>query len=580
MNGMKKFVRLTFLFLFVFSCTLFLFHFTTAQVNREKHPGNPVITSSGYATSNYEPATITSSNYAIQFDGNDDLFDAGSSSSFDMSDSITAETNIEDSLSNIIIQQCVNEVSQSNINLSLTQFEAFGLKQTTSQSTRDSLAKTRNWLISKLQSYGYTSIEQHSFIYNSRTYQNIIVNKLGTTFPDTMIVLDGHYDALNGSGVNDNGTGIALMLETARVLYSLKLKYTVKFIFFSCEEVNYAGSRAYVNDIVVPNSYKIKIVINADMIGYSNGNNTIGIDRDNNVSSYAYADTIATLTQKYTALNTSWSVAEYSDYIEFAKVGYTISGFWENTKYPYYHTYRDSLKYVDVNFVKEVTKASVASVIYFARLDLDIVTPITMLYFKVDLIDTTGIVRLQWATISEINNYGFFVERSSGDKTNTFVNIPNIFIPGYGTTVEPQEYTFNDSTIHAPGIYYYRLRQVDNDGLVHYSQTVSVSVSALTANETAPIEFKVHQNYPNPFNPTTTIKFKLPFSSKVKLTVYNLLGQEVCTLLNGVESVGDKQLVWSAQNRFASGVYFYRLEATSIADPSMTFTQVKKMILL
>ena len=85
--------------------------------------------------------------------------------------------------------------------------------------------------------------------------------------------------------------------------------------------------------------------------------------------------------------------------------------------------------------------------------------------------------------------------------------------------------------------------------------------------------------HPNPFNPTTTIKYQLPVSSKVHLKVYNLLGQVLATLVDGVQQAGYQSVEWNTSD-FASGIYFYRLDATSIADPSRTITQMKKALLL
>ncbi len=94
-----------------------------------------------------------------------------------------------------------------------------------------------------------------------------------------------------------------------------------------------------------------------------------------------------------------------------------------------------------------------------------------------------------------------------------------------------------------------------------------------------PLRFELDNNYPNPFNPTTTIKFKLPAQSHVTLRIYNLLGQPIATLKTGIEQAGYKRVSWNASG-YASGIYFYRLDAVSVADPSKSFTSVKKMVLL
>ncbi len=87
-----------------------------------------------------------------------------------------------------------------------------------------------------------------------------------------------------------------------------------------------------------------------------------------------------------------------------------------------------------------------------------------------------------------------------------------------------------------------------------------------------PKEFALMQNYPNPFNPATQINFELPVKSEVSLKIYNLLGQEVATLVNEEKAAGRYSADWNA-SALASGVYFYKLEAGS-------FVQTKKMILM
>ncbi|MDI6768033.1 MAG: T9SS type A sorting domain-containing protein, partial [Bacteroidota bacterium] len=175
-------------------------------------------------------------------------------------------------------------------------------------------------------------------------------------------------------------------------------------------------------------------------------------------------------------------------------------------------------------------------------------------------------------TISEINNYGFYVERRA-ESEEQFTEIPNSFVQGAGTTLEPQYYSFIDNTITENGLYHYRLRQVDNDGLTHYSQPVSINVTALSVRELAPIEFRVHQNYPNPFNPTTTIKFSVEKVEHAAVVVYNVLGQEVARLFDGIAEPGYYYKVQLNGSSLGSGLYFYRVITDSKSD-------LKKMLLI
>jgi hypothetical protein len=105
----------------------------------------------------------------------------------------------------------------------------------------------------------------------------------------------------------------------------------------------------------------------------------------------------------------------------------------------------------------------------------------------------------------------------------------------------------------------------------------TVATGIVNGLDQIPKEFALHQNYPNPFNPTTTIKYNLKENVDVKLTIYNVLGQEVRTLINRQQEAGYKTVVWDGLNNYgsraASGVYIYRIEAGD-------FVQARKMILM
>jgi hypothetical protein len=102
--------------------------------------------------------------------------------------------------------------------------------------------------------------------------------------------------------------------------------------------------------------------------------------------------------------------------------------------------------------------------------------------------------------------------------------------------------------------------------------------------EQLPVAYELGQNYPNPFNPTTTVEFSLPVDAFVTLKVFNLLGQEVATLINHEAFFSGTQEVDFDASQLASGVYLYRIVAESISDDNIAtgevFTQVKKMVLM
>jgi len=174
-----------------------------------------------------------------------------------------------------------------------------------------------------------------------------------------------------------------------------------------------------------------------------------------------------------------------------------------------------------------------------------------------------GVVELSWITATETNNQGFEVQRSAGGEFETIA-----FVEGHGTTTEVQAYSYTDKSVNV-GSYSYRLKQVDFSGTFEYSNIVEVDVPA-------PAVFALDQNYPNPFNPSTKIAFKLAVDSKVSLKVFDVLGQEVVTLVNTNLAAGGHNINFDASS-LNSGVYLYRIEATGIDGTN--FMNVKKMIL-
>ena len=165
---------------------------------------------------------------------------------------------------------------------------------------------------------------------------------------------------------------------------------------------------------------------------------------------------------------------------------------------------------------------------------------------------------LNWSTASETNNYGFDVQKTL-DSSNVYETIENSFVAGHGTTVDAHSYMFTDVTVK-PGVWYYRLKQTDLDGSIHYSDRVLPSGVTGVSERALPTSFALDQNYPNPFNPSTMIEFALPKESHVTLEVFNLLGQRMALLVDDVRPAGYYAQRFDASS-FGTGIYFYRLVA-------------------
>ncbi len=182
--------------------------------------------------------------------------------------------------------------------------------------------------------------------------------------------------------------------------------------------------------------------------------------------------------------------------------------------------------------------------------------PVELTSFTATVID--GGVMLNWATATEINNYGFEIEASVNGSWSVVS-----FINGHGNSNSPKDYSYIDNS----GATSYRLKQIDNNGGFEYSDVVTVSESLAKT--------ELYQNHPNPFNPSTQISFSLANAGNVNISVYNALGQKVEELVNDNMNAGTHNVEFntSSSSAIASGLYFYKLETTN-------YSKTMKMLLI
>ncbi len=176
---------------------------------------------------------------------------------------------------------------------------------------------------------------------------------------------------------------------------------------------------------------------------------------------------------------------------------------------------------------------------------------------------------LNWQTATEVDNYGFEIQRAEGSVKKSESAWQNIgFVYGHGNSNSVKDYSFADETVGS-GKYSYRLKQIDTDGGFKYSAVIEVEINY------NPTEFSLEQNYPNPFNPVTKIKYSIPNSlpaSLVTLKIFDIMGSEITSLVNEVKTPGVYEVEWNA-SFLSSGVYFCTLKAGS-------FTALKKLMLM
>ena len=163
-------------------------------------------------------------------------------------------------------------------------------------------------------------------------------------------------------------------------------------------------------------------------------------------------------------------------------------------------------------------------------------------------------VDVRWTTVTEVNNEGFEVQRLAINQPPTAKSWQSVgFVLGQGTTTSRHSYVFEDKSV-AAGAYEYRIKQIDRDGTSSFSSPVDVEVGV------GPRVFSLSQNYPNPFNPSTTIEFTVPSDGHATLKVYDIVGKEIATLVDGNLPAGLVQRATFDGSKVASGVYFARLQ--------------------
>ncbi len=194
--------------------------------------------------------------------------------------------------------------------------------------------------------------------------------------------------------------------------------------------------------------------------------------------------------------------------------------------------------------------------------NIDALLPVELASFTGSFKDNH--VVLNWFTKTEVNNHGFEVDRKIDDSNiNNWTKIG--FVEGSGNSNTQKNYSFEDKNVDN-GTYDYRLKQIDNNGQFKYSSTTKVLINSI------PKAYALNQNYPNPFNPSTKINFQISKLEFVSLKVYDVLGNEVSTLVNEKKSPGNYDVAFDASS-LSSGIYFYQIKAGN-------FIQTKKMTLI
>lgn len=242
------------------------------------------------------------------------------------------------------------------------------------------------WIYERFVAIGYSDVAYQDFILCDSLQKNVICSKQGCGESDKILILCAHYDSTARSttgwdwqtcpapGANDNATGVAAMLEIARILRNVEMDHTVRFIAFTGEEQNLWGSRAYA-DLALSNKMNIVLVINLDEIGYPDSKPPwkiiIGEDQGThmtpeNADSHRFARVMKRAALDYTSLRTAIRDIWTSDHMPFNSAGYAVIGVCQAGRYPHSHEVTDIPANIDTEYVAEATRMTLAAILHAA----------------------------------------------------------------------------------------------------------------------------------------------------------------------------------------------------------------------
>jgi hypothetical protein len=423
--------------------------------------------------------------------------------------------------------------------------------------------KAADYIKQKLNSYGLVTYDQNF----SSTGRNVYGVQLGSVYPNKKYIICAHYDDMpsgtTAPGADDNGSGTAAVIEAARIFKNYSFPFTIIYALWDEEEQGLVGSAYYAQQAANAGD-SIVGVINLDMIAYDSNNDNVA-----EIHTRPIAYSVA-LKDKMVEVNSTYNIGVSLSIINPGLTASDHASFWNNNYSAillieqyygdfnnYYHTVNDKLIHFNQPYFLKLSKLALGTLATLSLSDTPL--PVELTSFTAAYINSS--VLLKWITETEVNNYGFSVERRiNGDDWYSIA-----FIQGHGNSNSPKEYSYIDSDIFAGGsIFQYRLKQIDNDGTYVYSDLVEVEVAVN--------QYVLYQNYPNPFNPVTTIGFSLPNAAQLRINLYSILGELVETIAEGMYEAGLYKIDFNAGN-ISAGTYFYTMTADN-------YSITKRLIIL
>ncbi len=272
------------------------------------------------------------------------------------------------------IAALVTRVSQTNLQKWVNDLSAFHTRHTKSAY----ISQVTTWLINQFRSFGYIDVVRHSYVKAGFQLDNVVCTKQGVGNTGQVIIVCGHYDcimenpqdaAARAPGADDNATGIAIILEVARILADVQLEDTVQFVGFSGEEQGLWGSTAY-GQYIQANNINVHRLINLDMVGYPPADSSIIVERDtgnqtpaNDLASQSFGSSMAQMAADYTSTPVQFGPIYASDYMPFEARGYVVIGLYEGEGNPNYHHSSDAPSTVNYPYVADAARITLATLL-------------------------------------------------------------------------------------------------------------------------------------------------------------------------------------------------------------------------
>ncbi len=266
------------------------------------------------------------------------------------------------------LQEMVDAVSDSTLFATISSLQGFGSRSYLSSNVNQ-IAK---WLRGKFLETGLTNVALDNFAYGTTVQTNVVATLPGSLYPDREIIVGGHIDSrgyseLDAPGADDDASGTAAVLEIARVLTASGYHpaATIRFIGFAAEEAGLIGSKHYA-ERAKTDARDIALMVNFDMIGYTSSSNPnrrvyiVNYPPDTTASALA-SSSMTSYTSLLPVLTTSYS--QNVDSYSFVRQGYRGVNFIEFVFNPYYHSSGDVIDALDRSYVRDITRAGLATVV-------------------------------------------------------------------------------------------------------------------------------------------------------------------------------------------------------------------------